>query len=154
MKLSNLKRLIILKGDSNSGKTTTLNDVYDTLKAKFPQNTPIVDKVFKSNKGSPDDHLLVMKGKAGRLTAIHTAGDDANRVVRSFGIAEHFNCEVLVMAVSVPVRQSTIPLAEIAFDEIVRANALQPNMHQTQRQGAGNLNQRVQQLSKAIWRQM
>lgn len=154
MQLTNLKRLIVLKGFSNSGKTTTLNAVYNKLKATFPQNTPIVDKVFKSNNGSPDDHLLVMRGNAGRLTAIHTAGDDANRVVRSFGIAEQRNCEVLVMAVSIPKRQSTIHLAEIAFDEIVRANALQPNMHYTQHQGAGNVNQTVQQLSNAILQQM
>lgn len=154
MQLTNLKRLIVLKGVKNSGKTTTLNDVYNTLKVTFPQNTPIVDKVFKSNNGSPDDHLLVMRGRAGRLTAIHTAGDDANLIVRSFRAAERYGCEVLVMAVSVPVRQSTIPLAEIAFDEIVRANALQPNMYYTQRQGSGNINQTMQQLPNAIWQQM
>ena len=96
-----------------------------------------------------------MRGKAGRLTALHTAGDDANRVVRSFGTAERQKCEVLVLAVSIPVGQSTIPLAKIAFDEIVSANALQPQMHYTQRLGQQNaIQQMVQRLSNAIWQQI
>lgn len=150
MNLSNLKKLIVLEGVGNSGKTTTLNEIYKQLKKTFPQNAPIVDDAFKSN-----DHLLVMRGKAGRLTALHTAGDDANRVVRSFGTAERQKCEVLVLAVSIPVGQSTIPLAKIAFDEIVSANALQPQMHYTQRLGQQNaIQQMVQRLSNAIWQQI
>ena len=153
MNLTNLKRLIVLEGDSNSGKTTTLNDVYNKLKTAFPQSTPLYEKTFKS--GSLKDHLLVMTGKAGRLTAIHTSGDDANRVVRSFAVAEKFKCEVLVMAVTKPKRTSTLPIAEIAFDEIVQANALQPQRHQTQSLGQQSaMKQMAQQLSNAIWQQM
>lgn len=150
MNLSNLKKLIVLEGVGNSGKTTTLNMIYHQLKSSFPQNALIVDDAFK-----PKDHLLVMRGKAGQLTALHTAGDDANRIVRSFGTAESQKCEILVMAVSIPMRQSTIPLAKIAFNEIVNANALQPQMHYTQRLGQQNaMQQMVQQLSNAIWQQM
>lgn len=150
MQLAHLKRLIVLEGVSNSGKTTTLNEVYNMLTTTFPQNPHIVDEAR-----NPDDHLLVMRGRAGRLTALHTAGDDANLIVRSFRAAECHGCEGLVMAVSTPVRSSTIPLAKIAFEEIVKANALRPQMHYTQGRGSANaLSQKVSRLSKAIWQQM
>ena len=150
MNLSNLKRLIVLEGFGNSGKTTTLNQVYNKLKHSFPQNRPLIDETFKSN-----DHLLVMRGKSGRLTAIHTAGDSANSVVKSFGIAEKQQCEVLVMAVSIPVKPSTIPLAKIAFEEIVKANALQYSLHKSQRLKPQSAQRAMaNQLSNAIWQQM
>ena len=111
MNLTNLKRLVVVEGLSSSGKTTLLLDVCSKLKQKYSATLPIVDMQVNS-KG---DRHLVIKAKAGRLTAVCTPGDDANWIVRSFALAEKYGCEVLVCAKNVPARHSTTPLARIAL---------------------------------------
>ncbi len=118
--LTKLKRLIVVEGVPNSGKTTLLLDV--CLKLGQAYSTPIVSKSVNP-KG---DCHFVIKARAGRLTAVCTPGDDANWIVKSFALAERYGCEVLVCAKNVPVRPNTTPMAQIAFDEIVSNNHLSP----------------------------
>lgn len=134
MNLSCLKRLIVVEGVSNSGKTAILNYVSSQLKAFYPKRTPLLDVHYKCGDG-----YLVMRAKGNRLTAVCTAGDDANWIVKSFSLAEQFHCEVLICAVSnksatktgLPI--STKETARIAFDEIVARHQLAPISFSTQK---------------------
>ena len=134
MNLNRLKRVIVVEGLSNSGKTAILNDVSSRLKALYPQTTPLLDIHYKCG-----DSYLVMRARGNRLTAVCTPGDDANWIVKSFSLAEQFQCEVLVCAVSnksatktgFPI--STKETARIAFDEIVAWNQLAPISFSTQK---------------------
>ncbi len=133
MNLVNLKRLIVVEGVSNSGKTTILNEVSAQLKQRYPNRTPLLDNLV--NKCG--DRYLVMHAKGNRLTAVCTPGDDANWIVRSFSLAEQYHCEVLVCAVSnKSTRRRNVVItpketARIAFDEIVACNKLSPVCFQT-----------------------
>ena len=155
MKLGNLKRLLVVRGATSSGKTAILNKIYADLKIAYPNNVPLIDNAIFNNKTKVDDHQLVMKGVSGRMTAVCTLGDDANWIVKAFELAERFSCEVLVMAVSIPARATTVPIAQIAFDEIVSSNALTSNMSSTKKlkpkPQAGYIDQTI--VSK-IWKMM
>lgn len=127
MNLINLKRLIVVEGDPNTGKSSILNAVCAQLINAYPQNTPSLDITFTSRL----ERYLVMTAKGGRLTAVCTPGDDANWVVNSFHLADQYKCEVLVCALSDCKRRNprltaTRPTAKLAFDEIVSNHRLRP----------------------------
>jgi hypothetical protein len=114
MNLPFLKRIICVEGQRNSGKSTLLNHLCSSARKKFSASPLIYHKTF--NNGA--DQHLVFRATKGRVTAICTPGDDANWIVRSFAVAQQHKCEVLVLAVSIPVRRSSIALAKNAFDDI------------------------------------
>lgn len=126
MNLSSLKRLIVVEGKTSSGKTAILMDVCRKLKAANPTSIP----KYEERVGN-DDCRLVMVGAGGRMTAVSTAGDDANCIMKSFILAELHQCEVLVMAVSEPAQSQTYPLAKTTFQEVVTANSLKPIVFRT-----------------------
>ena len=126
MNFSSLKRVVVVEGKTSSGKTAILMDVCSKLKAVNPASIPICEE-----RVGNDDCRLVMVGVGSRMTAVSTAGDDANCIMKSFMLAEVHRCEVLVMAVSEPAQSRTYPLAKTTFQEVVVANSLKPTVFRT-----------------------
>ena len=126
MNLPFLKRIICVQGYRNSGKSTLLNHLCSSARKKFSASSLIDHKTFSNGV----DQHLVFRATNGRVTAICTPGDDANWIVRSFTVAQQYKCEVLVLAVSIPARHSSIAFAKIAFDDICIASNIVSVMQQ------------------------
>lgn len=83
----------MLSGQSNSGKTTTLNLVYDQL---LTVGATIVNPKSQLG-GDPDDFECVLSYKAKKV-AIFTMGDYSIEVIHAMSYYEGMGCDTLVIA--------------------------------------------------------
>jgi tRNA uridine 5-carbamoylmethylation protein Kti12 len=85
--------IILLSGNSNSGKTTTMNLVYDELAKKGA--TVIQQK--RQLGGNPADFECVLKYK-GKLIGIYSMGDYL--IHCCFAVVQYAFCDKLILAYS------------------------------------------------------
>ncbi len=86
-------KIIMLSGSSSSGKTTTLNLVYDQL---YNWGAKInIQK--KQLGGNPNDFECELHYQTQRV-AIFTMGDYSNRVTDAMSIYSQLGCDVLICA--------------------------------------------------------
>ena len=89
-------KIIMLYGPSSSGKTTTINMVYDAI---VPQSFVVHPK--RQLGGNPADFEAVLdynKGDSTKRVAFFSMGDFASEVVHAMSYYEGMGCEVLVCA--------------------------------------------------------
>jgi len=96
-------KILMLYGPSHSGKTTTINMVYDALIAQnaipkkprpFPKAVNIQDY-----KGKDFEAVLECNAKGGTIkVALFSMGDIAYEVVHAMSFYEGMGCDVLVCA--------------------------------------------------------
>lgn len=86
-------KVILLSGAPSSGKTTTLNKVYDELIGLGA--IPLRPK--KQLGGNPNDFECVLTYMAKQI-AIFTMGDFAIEVIHAMSFYEGMGCDVLIVA--------------------------------------------------------
>ncbi len=86
--------IIMLSGASDSGKTTTLNMVYDQLVTKL--GATITQPKSKLG-GDPDDFECTLNYR-GKCIAIFTMGDYAYSVMNAMDTYSALKCDVLIIA--------------------------------------------------------
>ena len=120
MNLSNIKKLIVLSGCPNSGKSTILKklckqvDSSPHMTAKDPKEQEVANVDWR--------YAVTFKR---RKLAIVTGGDDADAIFKAFMYAEEVRATILVMALSIHSRGYRT--SEEAFDLIVRHFNLTPD---------------------------
>ena len=89
----------MLLGESESGKTTTFNLVYDTLLQEIDVNTDIIEPRQQLG-GNPNDFECVLRYK-GRIIGFYSMGDFPHRV--GLAISRYRNrkkCDIFVFAMN------------------------------------------------------
>lgn len=86
-------KIIVVIGDSNTGKTTVIRDVFRTISGG----------VMPAPRGKNDYQDKI--SYKGRVVAISSAGDTRALVKNSFTYARGIKCDVLIMALSSHIRQ-------------------------------------------------
>ena len=129
MVLTKLKKVIVLSGRPNSGKTAILNDLCDKVLASklMTAHNPAEQELGRNKTG---DQRFTAQYRGNKL-AICTAGDTADHIFKSFLYAEKWNAEVLVLALSIPPRTSSYKTAVEAFNAIVRLHRLTHRVDQS-----------------------
>lgn len=100
-------KIIALRGDSDCGKSTTLNLVYNLLiKIRGKKSTP------KIVLGNPDqnDFECIVTLKDGTTVGFYTMGDYANPTLQAIDYYEEENVDILVLATNT---KFVRPLAKI-----------------------------------------
>lgn len=121
MNLSNLKKVIVLSGCPDSGKTTILKE----LCRQVDSSSHMTAKNPNEQEGSNGDQRYASTYK-GQKIAIVTAGDNADLIFKAFLYAEKVKASILVMALSI--HSKGYKTAEESFDVIVRNFNLAPDM--------------------------
>ena len=85
--------LIVLKGKENTGKTTTINYVYNELRGNRYEE-PNQDKFENLKKG---DFLAILE-KEGIKLGINSQGDEVNQIQKYLGILEKEGCSRVICA--------------------------------------------------------
>lgn len=98
-------KVILLSGAPSSGKTTTLNKVYDELIELGA--VPLRPK--KQLGGNPNDFECVLTYMAKQI-AIFTMGDFAIEVIHAMSFYEGMGCDVLIVANS----DKTMPVKRLS----------------------------------------
>ncbi len=86
-------KIIMLSGESHSGKTKTLNKVYDYL---ILQGATIINPKVQLG-GQIDDFESIIKYK-GKTIAFFTMGDYSTAVTNAFDKFNRLNCDFLICA--------------------------------------------------------
>ena len=85
-----MKRVIVLRGTENTGKTQTIKKVYELMLAKY-QVTRVHEKIYKREITCV---LLVNNKKIG----IESQGDPNSRLRRNLEYFVDINCEIIICA--------------------------------------------------------
>lgn len=108
-------QIIVLRGKSNKGKTTTLNFVYDMISN---MGANLIDHKETLGK-NPYDFKSVVKFN-GKKIAFFTMGDYSQRLVEAIYGYEKLNCDILICAISTNNRKvrANKALNELRFNTI------------------------------------
>ncbi len=86
------KTLITLSGSSQTGKTTTLNELANKIIIKYNINKKDVEY---SNKEANDKTIIISNvGKRGLVIGIHTAGDNGELAKKSLELLK--KCDIVI----------------------------------------------------------
>lgn len=118
-----MKKVLVLKGYRDDGKTSTLKELIRQVNELYP-NTWCMRGKYSAEKY--DVKTLVDGVKYGDRSAvfkingvvvvIHTAGDNPSAISRTFTIAAKYRAQIVVMALKVNDGEKS--RAQIAFEEI------------------------------------
>lgn len=122
--LSSLKKIVVLQGESNSGKTAILRCLQETLR---PGQTSTCHQLAQAHNDYRWRDRIMTLSHNGKAFVIQTAGDDANCIVNGFVEVQKQNAEELAIAVSVSPNGCTQP--EYTFSEIVAGHGLVGIVH-------------------------
>ena len=117
--LSSLKKIVVLQGEGNTGKTAILRCLQETLISGQTSTCSQLPQPHNNFRRRDRVKTLHYNGKT---IAIQTAGDDANCIVNGFIEVQKQNAEELVIAVSVSPKVGTPP--EYTSSEIVNGHGL------------------------------
>ena len=129
MNLQNLRKIIVLQGRPNTGKTSILRDVCCVLR-QSPQVINYNPADTEHSRMQNGDQRFFITHAGNKRIAVVTSGDDANCIMKGFLYAEKKAASILVIALSNHVRG--YKTAERLFDEIEIAYQLTSMVDRTQ----------------------
>jgi len=87
-----MAHIIALQGPGNSGKTSTLIQVFKDLQAKYPSAT------VQALHGATNDIKVVLHGVNGKIVGIESQGDPGSRLQQSLPDLLAAKCDVIFCA--------------------------------------------------------
>ena len=123
--LTSLKKIVVLEGEHNAGKTSTLKDVVRQVYELYPtawmgRRKYLAEKFdikTLSENVQSRDYTAVFKIN-GIVVVIRTGGDNPSVIASTFSIAAKYKAEIVVMALKVANNKSR---AQIAFEKIMQS---------------------------------
>ena len=123
--LTSVKKIVVLEGEHDAGKTSTLKDVVRQVYELYPtawmgQRKYVAEKFdikTLSENVQSRDYTAVFKIN-GIVVVIRTGGDNPSVIASTFSIAAKYKAEIVVMALKVGNNKSR---AQIAFEKIMQS---------------------------------
>lgn len=128
MNLQNLRKIIVLQGRPNTGKTSILKDVCRVLR-QSPQVINYNPADTEHSRTQNGDQRFFITHTGNKRIAVVTAGDDANCIMKGFLYAERKAATIFVIALSNHIRG--YKTAEKLFSEIESQYQLTPIINRT-----------------------
>ena len=106
--ISSIKRVVVLKGYHDDGKTSTLTDLIRQLHEQFPaawigprKFNPERFDVSRLSEGVVIKDSTAVFKIDGVTVLIRTGGDNPSTIVHTFSIAKRYNAQIIVTALKV-----------------------------------------------------
>ena len=127
-----IKKVVLLKGHGDCGKTTILKDVVRQLHEMYPNawalnrryNAHKFDITLVSEDRKSGDYVAVYRIN-GIVVLIYTGGDNPSIVVNTFVMAAKYKAQVVVSALKVRDEGESKTRAQLAYDMIERRGAFE-----------------------------